>query len=210
MLLKRGEHQKPIGAAVAALAMVSSLFVVEAPAGASPSPINRTNSQISSLQTRAQALAEQITTDQNEVSVDAEAYDEYTVDVQLDQLNLAKTERQLKATQEQLRDVRARAENAAVEAYVTGDGFDSQVGRILDSTINDAQSAAVYSDVVVQSLKVAAEQLHVITLRLAAERATQARTTAAAARSQRAAAPPTRPATSPRRRPRTCKLPSAR
>ena len=89
MLLKRGEHRKRIGAVVATLALVGSLFVVEAPAGASPSPINRTNSQIGSLKTRAQALAEQITTDQNKVSVDAEAYDEYTVDVELDQIGRA-------------------------------------------------------------------------------------------------------------------------
>jgi cell wall-associated NlpC family hydrolase len=187
MLLKRGEHQIAIGAVAATLALVGSLFVVEAPAKASPSPINRTNSQIGSLKTRAQALAEQITTDQNKVSVDAEAYDEYTVDVQLDQLKLAKIERQLQQTRTQLRAVRTRAENAAVEAYVTGDGFDSEVGGILDSSVNDAQSAAVYSDVVVHTLKVAAAELHVITLRLANERATQARTTAAATRSQAAA-----------------------
>ncbi|MGA2528818.1 MAG: C40 family peptidase [Acidimicrobiales bacterium] len=187
MLLKRGEHRKRIGAVVATLALVGSLFVVEAPAGASPSPINRTNSQIGSLKTRAQALAEQITTDQNKVSVDAEAYDEYTVDVELDQIKLAKVEHQLKTTQTQLRAVRVRAENAAIEAYVTGDGFDSEVGGILDSSVNDAQSAAVYSDVVVHTLKVAAAALHAITLRLAAERASQARTTAAATRSEAAA-----------------------
>ena len=173
---ERGEHQIAIGAVAATLALVGSLFVVEAPAKASPSPINRTNSQIGSLQTRAQALAEQITTDQNKVSVDAEAYDEYTVDVQLDQLKLVKIERQLQQTRTQLRAVRTHAENAAVEAYVTGDGFDSEVGGILDSSVNDAQSAAVYSDVVVHTLKVAAAELHVITLRLANERATQART----------------------------------
>jgi cell wall-associated NlpC family hydrolase len=158
--------------------------VVTAPAGASPSPINATNSQISSLQARAQALAEQITNDQNEVSVDAETYDEDTVLLQLDRASLAKTDRQLKATRKQLRAVHARAENAAVEAYVTGDGFDSQVGGILDSSVNDAQSAAVYSDIVVHSLKAAMNELHVVTDRLAAERATQARITAAALRAQ--------------------------
>ncbi len=75
----------------------------------------------------------------------------------------------------------AQAQKAAIEAYVTGDGFDSQVGGILDSSVNDAQSAAVYSDVVVHTLKAAMNQLHVVTSRLATERATQARTTAAAA-----------------------------
>jgi cell wall-associated NlpC family hydrolase len=158
--------------------------VVAAPAGASPSPINGTNSQISSLQARAQALAEQITTDQNEVSVDAEQYDEDTVLLQEDQITLAKTLRQLKATRKQLRAVHARAQKAAIEAYVTGDGFDSQVGGILNSSVNDAQSAAVYSDIVVHSLKAAMNQLHVVTDTLAVERATEAKTTAAAARAQ--------------------------
>ena len=184
MLLKRGEHQSYIGAVIAVLALVSSLFVVEAPSGASPNPINRTNSQISSLEARANALALQITTDQNLVSAAAEAYDEYTVEVQLDRLKLAKTARQLSSTEKQLRAVRARALNAAVAAYVTGNGFDSQVGGIFDSSVNDAQSAAVYSDVVVRTLKQAAQQLHVVTGRLSAERVTEARTTAAAARAQ--------------------------
>jgi cell wall-associated NlpC family hydrolase len=158
--------------------------VAGAPAGATPSPINGTNSQISSLQVRARALALQITRDQNEVSVAAEEYDEDTVTLQEDQLTLARTEGQLTQTRKQLRAVRARAENAAIEAYVTGDGFDSQVGGILDSSVNDAQSAAVYSDIVVHSLKAAMNQLHVVTIRLAAEQATQAETTAAAARAQ--------------------------
>ena len=183
MLLMRGGHRRTAGTVVV-LVLVCSLFVVEAPSGASPGPINRTNSQISSLNVRAQALAEQISTDQNEVSADAEAYDEYTVLVQQDRLKLAKTERQLISTKAQLRAVRATAENAAIEDYVTGDGFDSEVGGILDSSVNDAQSAAVYSGVVVHTLKAAASQLHVVTARLAAERASQARTTAAAARAQ--------------------------
>ena len=172
---------------VAILALASSLFVVGAPAEATPSPINRTNSQISSLQARAQALAEQITTDQNKVSADSEAYDEYTVIVQQDRIKLATTGRELKATRKQLRAVRTRAENAAIEAYETGDGFDSQAGGILDSSVNDAQSAAVYSDVVVHTLKAAANELHVVSSKLATERASQAKTTAAAARAQQSA-----------------------
>ncbi|MGO9581348.1 MAG: NlpC/P60 family protein [Acidimicrobiales bacterium] len=184
MLHKRGSLGGTVGPVAAVLALTGSLFVAGAPAGATPSPINGTNSQISSLQVRARALALQITRDQNEVSVAAEEYDEDTVTLQEDQLTLARTEGQLTQTRKQLRAVRARAENAAIEAYVTGDGFDSQVGGILDSSVNDAQSAAVYSDIVVHSLKAAMNQLHVVTIRLAAEQATQAETTAAAARAQ--------------------------
>ncbi|MGD0943988.1 MAG: C40 family peptidase [Acidimicrobiales bacterium] len=184
MLHRRGSLRGTVGPVAAVLALTGSLFVAAAPAGATPSPINRTNSQISSLQARARALALQITSDQNEVSVAAEEYDEDTVSLQEDQLTLARTEGQLKQTRKQLRAVRARAENAAIEAYVTGDGFDSQVGGILDSSVNDAQSAAVYSDIVVHSLKAAMSQLHVVTIRLAAEQATEAETTAAAARAQ--------------------------
>ena len=184
MLHKRGSLGGTVGPVATVLALTGSLFVAGAPAGATPSPINGTNSQISSLQVRARALALQITRDQNEVSVAAEEYDEDTVTLQEDQLTLARTEGQLTQTRKQLRAVRARAENAAIEAYVTGDGFDSQVGGILDSSVNDAQSAAVYSDIVVHSLKAAMNQLHVVTIRLAAEQATQAETTAAAARAQ--------------------------
>ena len=67
-----------------------------------------------------------------------------------------------------LRAVKLRAQNAAIEAYVTGDGFDSQFGGILDSSVNDAQSASVYSDVVVHTLKSAMGALHVVSERLAA------------------------------------------
>ena len=98
MLLKGRHPACAVGSVVAVVAMTVSLFVVAAPAGASPSPINATNSQINSLQARAQALAEQITTDQNQVSVAAEQYDEQTVLLQLDQATLAKTKSQLKAT----------------------------------------------------------------------------------------------------------------
>ena len=92
MLLVRG-RQRHICAVVAVLALTGSLFVVTEPSGAAPSPIDRTNSQISSLQARAEALAQKITTDQNKVSVAAEAYDMDTVLLQQDQLKLTKTDR---------------------------------------------------------------------------------------------------------------------
>jgi cell wall-associated NlpC family hydrolase len=162
--------------------------VVATPAGASPGPINRTNSQINSLQARAQALAEQITNDQAKVSGAAEQYDEQTVFLQEDRATLVKTDDRLKTTRRQLAAVRLRAQTAAIEAYVTGDGLDSQVGAVLNSSVNDAQSAAVYSDVVVHTLNAAVNQLHVVSAKLAAERATQSRTLEAAAQAQRSAA----------------------
>ena len=175
------------GSVVAVVALAVSLFVVDAPAGASPSPINRTNSQINSLQARAQALAEEITSEQNKVSMAAEQYDEQTVLLQEDQATLAKTEHQLKATRREVVAARIRAQTAAIAAYVTGDGLDSQVGAILDSSVNDAQSAGVYSDIVVHTLNAAVNHLHVVSARLAAELTTQSRTLEAAAQSQRAA-----------------------
>jgi len=175
------------GSVVAVVAVAVSLFVVDASAGASPSPINRTNSQISSLQARAEALAEEITSDQNKVSTAAEQYDEQTVLLQEDQATLAKTERELKATRREVVAARVRAQTAAIAAYVTGDGLDSQVGAILDSSVNDAQSAAVYSDIVVHALDAAVNHLHAVSARLAAELTTQSRTLEAAAQSQRAA-----------------------
>jgi len=186
MLLTRGRQRNAL-AVVAVLALTGSLFVVTEPSGAAPSPIDRTNSQISTLQARAQALAERITTDQNKVSVAAEAYDMDTVLLQQDKLKLAKVQRQLKATRKWLRAAQAKAQNAAIEAYVTGDGFAAQVDGVLTSSVNDAQSAAVYSDIVVHSLKAAVNQLHVVQVQLAGERTRQARTTAAATRTQLAA-----------------------
>ena len=187
MLLKR-RHPCAAESVIAVIALAVSLFVVAAPAGASPGPINRTNSQINSLQARAQALAEQITNDQAKVSGAAEQYDEQTVFLQEDRATLVKTDNRLKETRRQLTAVRLRAQTAAIEAYVTGDGLDSQVGAVLNSSVNDAQSAAVYSDVVVHTLNAAVNQLHVVSAKLAAERATQSRTLEAAAQAQRSAA----------------------
>ena len=154
----------------------------QAPSGASPSPINRTNSQISTLQTHAQALAEQITTDQNKVSVDAEAYDEYTVLVQQDQLKLAKIERQLKATRSQLARCGPRPRTRPIEAYVTGDGFDSPGGRDtqLERQRRPERGRLLRRrrPLIEGSRRPSCTSSQV---QLAGERATQARTTAAAA-----------------------------
>ena len=187
MLLKR-RHPYAVGSVIVVIALAVSLFVVATPVGASPGPINRTNSQINSLQARAQALAEQITNDQAKVSGAAEQYDEQTVFLQEDRAMLVKTDNRLKEIRRQLTAVRLRAQTAAIEAYVTGDGLDSQVGAVLNSSVNDAQSAAVYSDVVVHTLNAAVNQLHVVSAKLAAERATQSRTLEAAAQAQRSAA----------------------
>ena len=161
MLLKR-RRPYAVGSVIVVIALAVSLFVVATPVGASPGPINRTNSQINSLQARAQALAEQITNDQAKVSGAAEQYDEQTVFLQEDRATLVKTDDRLKTTRRQLAAVRLRAQTAAIEAYVTGDGLDSQVGAVLNSSVNDAQSAAVYSDVVVHTLNAAVNQLHVV------------------------------------------------
>ena len=187
MLLKR-RRPYAVGSVIVVIALAVSLFVVATPVGASPGPINRTNSQINSLQARAQALAEQITNDQAKVSGAAEQYDEQTVFLQEDRAMLVKTDNRLKEIRRQLTAVRLRAQTAAIEAYVTGDGLDSQVGAVLNSSVNDAQSAAVYSDVVVHTLNAAVNQLHVVSEELAAERATQSRTLQAAAQAQRSAA----------------------
>ena len=187
MLLKR-RRPYAVGSVIVVIALAVSLFVVATPVGASPGPINRTNSQINSLQARAQALAEQITNDQAKVSGAAEQYDEQTVFLQEDRAMLVKTDNRLKEIRRQLTAVRLRAQTAAIEAYVTGDGLDSQVGAVLNSSVNDAQSAAVYSDVVVHTLNAAVNQLHVVSAKLAAERATQSRTLEAAAQAQRSAA----------------------
>ena len=167
---------------------VASFVVLTVPAGASPpNSIDRTSSQIDSLQARADRLAQQITSDQNEVTVEAEQYDEQTVLLQKDRLKLAATLRQLRTTRRQLAAARVRVRTAAVQAYVTGDGFASQVGAVLNSTVNNADSAGVYSDVVTHTLEAAIGALHAVNDRQAAERATQLKTLANVAQTQRAA-----------------------
>jgi cell wall-associated NlpC family hydrolase len=187
MWLMRRNPARTVGPLVAVAALATSLFVVVAPAGATSNPINRTNSQISSLQARAEALAQQITDDQDEVASAAEQYDEETVLVQEDQLKLAKTKAQLKVTERQLVATRQRARNAAIDAYVTGNGFASSADAILSSSVNNAQSAAEYSNVVLETLKTAVQQLRVVSGRLARERTVQTRTMSAAARAQSSA-----------------------
>jgi len=169
------------------VALATSLFVVATPAGAAPSPINGTNSQISSLKERAQALAEQITTDQNEVSAAAEQYDEETVLVQQDQASLAKTQRQIAVTRHALVAIRKRAEAAAVAAYVSGDGDYAGAGAVLSSSVDNAVSASVYSGVVANLLNTAMNQLHTVTYTLTAERASKASTLAATQRARQSA-----------------------
>ena len=167
--------------------MTASLFVVPSQAGAAPpTSINRTNSQIDSLQARAQTLAQRITNDQTKVSVAAEQYDEETILLQKDQATLAKTVKELTATRRQLGAAKVRVRTAAIDAYVTGDGLASQVGAVLNSTVNDAESAVVYSNVVtLRSSR--AIQLHVVTARLACRALHPAEDPAAAAQAQRAA-----------------------
>ena len=176
------------GTVAAVVALVASFVVLTVPAGASPpNSIDRTSSQIDSLQVRADRLAQQITSDQNEVTVEAEQYDEQTVLLQKDRLKLAATLRQLRTTRRQIVAARVRVRTAAVQAYVTGDGFASQVGAVLNSTVNNADSAGVYSDVVTHTLEAAIGALHAVNDRQAAERATQLKTLANVAQTQRAA-----------------------
>ncbi len=176
------------GTVAAVVALVASFVVLTVPAGASPpNSIDRTSSQIDSLQVRADRLAQQITSDQNEVTVEAEQYDEQTVLLQKDRLKLAATLRQLRTTRRQIAAARVRVRTAAVQAYVTGDGFASQVGAVLNSTVNNADSAGVYSDVVTHTLEAAIGALHAVNDRQAAERATQLKTLANVAQTQRAA-----------------------
>ena len=176
------------GTVAAVVALVASFVVLTVPAGASPpNSIDRTSSQIDSLQVRADRLAQQITSDQNEVTVEAEQYDEQTVLLQKDRLKLATTLRQLRTTRRQIAAARVRVRTAAVQAYVTGDGFASQVGAVLNSTVNNADSAGVYSDVVTHTLEAAIGALHAVNDRQAAERATQLKTLANVAQTQRAA-----------------------
>ena len=142
MLPKRGRSGRAVGPVVAVLPWSSSLFVVERRRpgrrrARSTLPIRRSalsrlvprRSPSRSPPTRTRSRSPPRPTTRTRSSCKRTS------------CSLAKTQRQLKTTRKHLRAVKARAQNAAVEAYVTGDGFDSQFGGILDSSVNDAQSA---------------------------------------------------------------------
>lgn len=172
----------------AAVALAASLVVAAAPAGATspgPTPIS---SQINSLKTRAAAIANQVTADQNQVQIAAETYDEETILVQKDAKTLAATKLALLKERAALHAATIRVRVAAIETYVTGDSVADDVGTELTTSVNDASSVSVYGGVVAGTLDAAVASLRADTDRLDAARASEARVVASATRAQHSAA----------------------
>ncbi len=111
-----------------------------------------TRTQIEGTRARAAALATQLSNDQQQVTIAAEAYDEDQVAVAKDKRLVAATDKQLKVRETQLAKAKIRLRQAAVEAYVTDDGAAAQFASLLQPNISDGQSVAVYGSSVATTL----------------------------------------------------------
>lgn len=161
-----------LAAALGAVVLAGAALLPSTSALGAPAP---TKSQISSMRTRAEALARQLATDQKIVQVAAESYDEAEIKVSQDKKVLAATNRVLARRQRQLRTARMRLRKAAVEAYVTGDGQAAEFAALLNPNLSAGASISVYGSSVTGNLHSAALALDNATRRLSAERAVQHR-----------------------------------
>lgn len=132
-----------------------------------------TQSQISSMRARATALAQELSRDQVRVDQVAEVYDETEVELGQDKAALAVTDQKLSIRERQLATAKVQLRNAAIAAYVTGDGQAAQFAQLLNPNASDGQSIAVYGDSVSANLHSAELALENASLRLEAERMQQ-------------------------------------
>ena len=132
-----------------------------------------TKAQIQSMRQRAAALANQLAKDQQRVVRISEAYDEARITLANDRRTLQATQRKLEQRQHQLDAARVQLRNAAVAAYVTGDGQQAQFAALLNPDLAAGDSIAVYGSSVATNLHSAVLALDNASRRLAAERDVQ-------------------------------------
>jgi cell wall-associated NlpC family hydrolase len=166
---KKGRFAAVASAGIVIFATVA-LLATSTPAAASGSP---TPSQISALQQRANALAAQLSADQNKIQVAAEAYDEALIVLGRDQARLRRTRRQLAALRKDVAAAFLNLRNTAVEAYVTDDGAAADLA-VIDGNIGDAGSIAAYAGSVTDQLRNAEQALVTARDRVSAKVAVQA------------------------------------
>jgi cell wall-associated NlpC family hydrolase len=153
-------------AAIGGACLVASLTLVPATAAlAAPS-----RSQIRSMRARAASLSHELSADQQRVAGLAETYDEARITLAVDRRRLAETAARLRQREHDLAAAAARLRQAAIAAYVTGDGASAQFAALLSPDATTAGSITVYGNAVAQNLHDAVLALENASLRLEAER----------------------------------------
>jgi cell wall-associated NlpC family hydrolase len=145
------------------------------------------------LQQRADALAAQLTADENKIQVAAEAYDEAVVALGIDRARLQRTEAHLASLRQSLAHAQVHLRNTAINAYVTDNGAAADLA-VLNGSASNAGSIAAYAGSVTDQLQNAEYAIVVAKDRVAAtvvvqtaEERSAAKAVAAAARAKQAA-----------------------
>ncbi len=165
-------RSRRFAAAAAASLLAATVVALPGSAAFASAP---TKADISSMRARAQGLSQELSRDQTAVSIAAENYDESQIAVKKDQALLAATARQLRTEETQLTAAKMHLRRAAIEAYITGDGQAAQFAAMMQPTIADGESVAVYGDSVATTLHSAVLSLDNASRRLQATQATQER-----------------------------------
>ena len=118
-------------------------------AASTPSP---TPSQIRAQRQHADALAGQLTLDQNAVQAAAEAYDEAVITLGNDRAELARTDAEIVVLRRHFAAAAINLRNAAIDAYVSDNGA-AAAFAVIDGSVADAGSIAAYAGSVADVLK---------------------------------------------------------
>ncbi|MGA2209749.1 MAG: C40 family peptidase [Acidimicrobiales bacterium] len=191
--MSRGRYfTRRFAAVAAATSMAVSTVAVLSNAGPAAAA-GPTAGQISTLQQRADALAAQLTADENKIQVAAEAYDEAVVALGIDRARLQRTEAHLASLRQSLAHAQVHLRNTAINAYVTDNGAAADLA-VLNGSASNAGSIAAYAGSVTDQLQNAEYAIVVAKDRVAAtvvvqtaEERSAAKAVAAAARAKQAA-----------------------
>jgi cell wall-associated NlpC family hydrolase len=144
-----GTKCRRVALTASAICTALGVLAVADTAAASKTPTTR---QISAIQQKADALAAQLTAEENKIQVDAEWYDESLIVLRHDRAKLHTTERKLASLRGDVGKAMATVRTAAVNAYVSDSGASAQFA-ILDTNVNSVGSIAVYAGSIAQQLK---------------------------------------------------------
>jgi len=164
--------------AVAATVLVSTVAILGTAGSASAS--GPTPGQINNLRKQANALANELTTDQDDIQAAAEAYDEALITLAQDQARLRRTRAALAVLRRNLALAMTNLRIAAIDAYVTDNGAAAALA-VIDGSVSDAGSIAAYAGSVTDQLQNAEHAIAVAKDRVAAEARVQAAQERAAA-----------------------------
>ncbi len=173
-----------------ATVVASALFValgvisVAGPAEAAKAP---TTQQISTLQQKADALANELTKDQSAINVDAERYDETVIVLDQDKAKLHQTQLKLASLKKDVTVALVNLRSAAIAEYVTDNGTAAQLA-VLEGSVNSADTLAAYAGSITQRLDEAEAAFVHAKDQVAAEAATQTSQEAKAAQEVKQAA----------------------